>query len=164
VRRFKWCPPVLASHSRRQGVVPASIREIKDSTRRSVEVVVGALRVRVAGTGGSAGPASQRGQQQGLARKSLPPPMPGVLRLKAGQLASALVRPRRLRDPGATPTQGLREVPGGARKGPWVVLVNLPWPWVCEHLETLQADLGRPWKCELTKAEWSYDLATRDCQ
>jgi hypothetical protein len=54
VRRFKWCPPVLASHSRRQGVVPASIREIKDSTRRSAEVVVGALRVRVAGTGGIA--------------------------------------------------------------------------------------------------------------
>jgi len=51
MRRFKWCPPVLASHSRRQGVVPASIREIKDSKRRSVEVVAGALRVRVAGTG-----------------------------------------------------------------------------------------------------------------
>ena len=47
-------PTVLASHSRRQGVVPASIREIKESTRRSVEVVAGALRVRVAGTGGIA--------------------------------------------------------------------------------------------------------------
>ena len=54
MRRFRWCPPVVASHSRRQGVVPASIREINDSTRRSAEVVVGALRVRVAGTGGIA--------------------------------------------------------------------------------------------------------------
>ena len=51
--------------------------------------------------GHSAGPASQRGQQQGLARGLLPPPMPGVFRLKGGQLASALVRPRRLREPGA---------------------------------------------------------------
>jgi hypothetical protein len=43
--------------------------------------------------------------------------MPGVLRLKGGQLASALVRPRRLRKPGATPTQGLRAVLGGASLG-----------------------------------------------
>ena len=100
--------------------------------------------------GHSAGPASQRGQQQGLARKSLPPPMPGVCRLKGGQLASALVRPRRLREPGATPTQGVRAVPGGARKGIWVVtelgqqpLIGAPvsgscWtayaPKVCNHL------------------------------
>jgi hypothetical protein len=67
--------------------------------------------------GHSAGPASQRGQQQGLARGSLPPPMPGVCRLKGGQLASALVRPRRLREPGATPTQGLRAVPGVGQEG-----------------------------------------------
>ena len=71
--------------------------------------------------GSSAGPASQRGQQQGLARGSLPPPMPGVLRLKGGQLASALVRPRRLREPGATPTHGVRAVPVRASKGHWVV-------------------------------------------
>jgi hypothetical protein len=63
--------------------------------------------------GHSAGPASQRGQQQGMARGLLPPSMPGVIRLKGGQPASALVRPRRLREPGATPTQGLRAVPGG---------------------------------------------------
>ena len=49
--------------------------------------------------------------------------MPGVLRLKGGQLASALVRPRRLREPGATPTKALRTVPVRARKGPWEGLV-----------------------------------------
>ena len=52
--------------------------------------------------------------------------MPGVTRLNWGQLATALVRPRRMRGPCGTPTQGLRAVPGGARKKPWVVLGNLP--------------------------------------
>ena len=51
--------------------------------------------------GRSAGPASQRDQQQGLARGLLPAPLFGVLRLERDQLASALVRPRRLREPGA---------------------------------------------------------------
>ena len=75
--------------------------------------------------GHSAGPASQRGQQQGLARGSLPPPMLGVLRLKGGQLASALVRPRRLREPGSTSTQGLRTVPGDV-KGAAPAVLNQP--------------------------------------
>ena len=43
--------------------------------------------------------------------------MPGVIRLKGGQLASALVRPRRLREPGATPTQGVRAVLGVGQEG-----------------------------------------------
>jgi len=103
--------------------VPAISREIKDSTRRSAEMVAGALQVRVASTGAqrrtrvAARPAARAGQ--GVAAFT----NPRVIRLKGGQLASALVRPRRMRDPGATSTQGLREVPGGARKGAWVVTV-----------------------------------------
>jgi hypothetical protein len=113
--------------------------------------------------GHSAGPESQRGQQQGLARKSLPPPMPGVCRLKGGQLASALVRPRRLREPGATPTQGLRAVPGGAWKGLWVVLGKAPRP---RWRETLETQLGVLDKTSLDghiskRAGWKLSTVTR---